>query len=79
MAEDPRADPGHQPDCDVHSPRSDTRLEAEDRLADMLLLGEPNAGDRVCADAADAATEVRVCQGAELSSRPSGRFAHGRI
>jgi len=65
-AADLLANLGYQPDFGARPLRRTIQREVDDRLADMLLSGELNPGDRARVDAVDGALEVRAGQPAEL-------------
>ncbi|MDH6220752.1 ATP-dependent Clp protease ATP-binding subunit [Streptomyces pseudovenezuelae] len=57
-AADLLANIGHQPDFGARPLRRTIQREVDDRLADLLLSGELNAGDRARVDAADGELKV---------------------
>ncbi|WP_043672570.1 ATP-dependent Clp protease ATP-binding subunit [Streptomyces xylophagus] len=64
-AADLLANLGYQPDFGARPLRRTIQREVDDRLADLLLAGELNAGDRALVDASDGAIEIRASQAAE--------------
>ncbi|MFE2045472.1 ATP-dependent Clp protease ATP-binding subunit [Streptomyces sp. NPDC059477] len=65
-AADLLANLGYQPDFGARPLRRTIQREVDDRLADMLLSGRLNAGDRARVDAVDGALEVQAEQPASL-------------
>ncbi|SOE07441.1 ATP-dependent Clp protease ATP-binding subunit [Streptomyces sp. Ag109_G2-15] len=59
-AADLLANLGYQPDFGARPLRRTIQREVDDRLADMLLSGELNAGDRAVVDAADGSVAIRA-------------------
>ncbi|MFG2263680.1 ATP-dependent Clp protease ATP-binding subunit [Streptomyces sp. NPDC048720] len=51
---------GYQPDFGARPLRRTIQREVDDRLADLLLSGGLNAGDRAVVDAADGSVEIRA-------------------
>ena len=64
-AADLLANLGYQPDFGARPLRRTIQREVDDRLADMLLAGELNAGDQAQVDATDGTIEIRARQAAE--------------
>ncbi len=64
-AADLLANLGYQPDFGARPLRRTIQREVDDRLADMLLAGELNAGDQARVDAADGTIQIRARQAAE--------------
>jgi ATP-dependent Clp protease ATP-binding subunit ClpC len=64
-AADLLANLGYQPDFGARPLRRTIQREVDDRLADMLLAGALNAGDRALVDASDGTIEIRARQAAE--------------
>ncbi|MGW7402543.1 ATP-dependent Clp protease ATP-binding subunit [Streptomyces sp. NPDC054833] len=59
-AADLLANIGHQPEFGARPLRRTIQREVDDRLADLLLSGQLNAGDRAVVDAADGAIAIRT-------------------
>ncbi|MFJ3305143.1 ATP-dependent Clp protease ATP-binding subunit [Streptomyces sp. NPDC086549] len=57
---------GHQPEFGARPLRRTIQREVDDRLADLLLSGQLNAGDRAVVDAADGAITIRTEQAAAV-------------
>ncbi|KUN82511.1 Clp protease [Streptomyces bungoensis] len=68
-AADLLADIGHQPDFGARPLRRTIQREVDDRLADLLLAGRLEPGDRAVADAADGAVVIRAENPAGAESR----------
>ncbi|WP_033279021.1 ATP-dependent Clp protease ATP-binding subunit [Streptomyces sp. NRRL F-525] len=64
-AADLLANLGYQPDFGARPLRRTIQREVDDRLADMLLAGDLNAGDQARVDASDGTIEIRARQAAE--------------
>ncbi|MFE0516746.1 ATP-dependent Clp protease ATP-binding subunit, partial [Streptomyces sp. NPDC058964] len=65
-AADLLADIGHQPDFGARPLRRTIQREVDDRLADLLLSGQLNSGERAVVDAADGAITIRTDQAAAV-------------
>ncbi|MPY34524.1 AAA family ATPase [Streptomyces adustus] len=65
-AADLLANLGYQPDFGARPLRRTIQREVDDRLADMLLSGELNAGDRARVDAHDGGIAIRADKPAEV-------------
>ncbi|MEU6063878.1 MULTISPECIES: ATP-dependent Clp protease ATP-binding subunit [Streptomyces] len=65
-AADLLANIGHQPEFGARPLRRTIQREVDDRLADLLLSGQLNAGDRAVVDAADGAIAIRTDQAAAV-------------
>ncbi|MEV0182367.1 ATP-dependent Clp protease ATP-binding subunit [Streptomyces sp. NPDC050625] len=65
-AADLLANIGHQPEFGARPLRRTIQREVDDRLADLLLSGQLNAGDRAVVDAADGAIAIRTDQTAAV-------------
>ncbi|MFI5880708.1 ATP-dependent Clp protease ATP-binding subunit [Streptomyces sp. NPDC051554] len=63
-AADLLANLGYQPDFGARPLRRTIQREVDDRLADMLLAGELNAGDQARVDASDGTIEISARQAA---------------
>ncbi|MFF4545145.1 ATP-dependent Clp protease ATP-binding subunit [Streptomyces sp. NPDC001435] len=65
-AADLLANIGHQPEFGARPLRRTIQREVDDRLADLLLSGQLNAGDRAVVDAADGTITIRTDQAAAV-------------